>query len=161
MVVPAVTAVALGILLLRLREPARRTPLAAMVEAVSVTLGGVLSVQLLLSGSSWSELVATAGLTALFGATIASALAMGRAIAAVLATRGWRHVPFDAIVSFGAVSAVAAFLSGVMLVAAFGWWVTALVASVAVLRAGASPWHAREVTERWSWGPPRPSPSRG
>lgn len=161
LVVPAATAAALGILALRLRDPVRRTLLAATLEAVSVTLGGVLSVQLLLLGDGWSELVATAGLTVLFGTTVAGALAMGRAIVAVLTTGGWRQVPFDAIVSFGAVSAVAAFLSGVMLVAAFGWWVTSLAATVAILRAGAHPWRAREVTDRWSWGRLRPSVSRG
>jgi hypothetical protein len=161
MVVPAVTAVALGVLLLRLRDPLRRTPVAATVEALSVTLGGVLSVQLLLLGGTWSELLSVAGLTVLFGSSVACTLAMGRAIAAVLAMRGWRRVPFDAIVSFGAVSAVAAFLSGAMLVTAFGWRVTALVTTVATLRAGAYPWRAREVVERWSWGPLRFSASRG
>lgn len=153
LVAPVVTTVAMGILLLRLLDPARRTPVAATVEALSVTLSGMLSVRLLLLGGSWSELLAVAGLTALFGTSLACALAMGRAIAAALATRGWRDVPFDAIVSFGAVSAAASFLSGAMLVAAFGWRVTALVATVTILRAGASPWRAREVTERWSWGP--------
>jgi hypothetical protein len=161
MVVPAVTAVALGVVSLRLRDPLRRTPVAATVEAVSVTLGGVLSVQLLLLGGTWSELLSVAGLTVLFGSSVACTLGMARAIAAVLATRGWRHVPFDAIVSFGGVSAVAAFLSGAMLAIAFGWRVTALVAIVASMRAGASPWRAHEVVRRWSWGPLRSSTSPG
>lgn len=160
LVVPAVTAAALGLLLLRLRDPARRTPAAAAVEALSIGLGAVLVGRLLLLGDGWTALAGTTGLTALFGATVASALAMGRAIAAVLATRGWRQVPFDAIVSFAAVSAVAAFLSGVMLVAAFGWPTTGLVAVVAILRTGGQPWRAREVTESWSWEPWRPTVSR-
>ncbi|MFO7777703.1 MAG: hypothetical protein R6V28_05055 [Nitriliruptoraceae bacterium] len=158
-VVPVVTTVAVGILLLRLLEPARRTPVAATVEALSVTLSGVLTVQLLVLGGSWSELLAIAGLTAVFGTSLASVLSMGRAIAAALVTRAWRDVPFDAIVSFAAVSAAATFLSGAMLVAAFGWRLTALVATVAILRAGAYPWRAHEVTERWSWGPLRPVPT--
>jgi hypothetical protein len=158
--VPAVTAAAIGVLVLRLRDPLRRPPVAATVEAFSVTLGGVLVVQLLLLGGSWSELVSVAGLTGLFASSVAGTLAMGRALAAVFATRGWQHVPLDAIVSFGAVSAVAAFVSGVMLLTAFGGRVTALVATVAILRAGASPWRAREVIERWAWGPRRPSRSR-
>ncbi len=161
MVVPVVTAAAMGILLLRLRDPLRRHPVAATVEALSMTLGGVLSVQLLLVGGSWTELLGITGLTLLFGSSVACTLAMGRAITAVLATRAWRDVPFDAIVSFGAVSAVAGFLSGAMLVTAFGWRVAALVATVAILRAGASPWRASEVIGRWSWEPLRSPSSRG
>ncbi len=151
--IPLVTALALVALALRLRDPARRTPVAAVVEVVSVTLGAALLVELVLAGEGWADVGATGGLFLLFGATVASALAMGRVIGAVVVTRRWRQVPFDAIVSFGAVSVVAAFLSGVMLLTASGVAVVVLVATIAVLRAAAHPWQTQPIVQRWSWGP--------
>lgn len=149
--ISVVTAVVLATLLLRFRDPVRRSPVAAAVELVSVGLGAGLLVELVMAGSGWGEIAATSSLYVLFGATLAFVLTMVRVIAAVLLTRRRRHVPVDAVVSFGAVSAVAAWLSGAMLVAAFGWGVTLLVAVVAVLRAVAPPWTANEVLQRWTW----------
>ena len=153
--IPLVTALALVALALRFRDPARRTPVAAVVEVVSVTLGAVLLVELVLAGDGWAEVTAISGLFLLFGVTVASALSMGRVIGAVMLTRRCRQVPFDAIISFGAVSVVAAFLSGVMLLAAAGVAVVILVATIAVLRAAAHPWQVQPIVPRWSWGPHR------
>ncbi|TVP68819.1 MAG: hypothetical protein EA340_08270 [Nitriliruptor sp.] len=153
--IPLVTALALVALAWRFRDPARRTPVAAVVEVVSVTLGAALLVELVLAGGGWTEVTATSGLFLLFGATVASALSMGRVIGAVVLTRRCQQVPFDAIVSFGAVSVVAAFLSGVMLLAAAGSAVMVLVATIAVLRAVAHPWQVQPIVQRWSWGPHR------
>lgn len=158
--IPVVTAVALVTLALRFRDPARRSPTAAIVELLSVSLGAALLVELALAGTSWGEITATSSLYLLFGSTVAFVLAMVRVIAAVLLTRAHQRVPVDAVVSFGSVSAVAAVLSGAMLVSAFGWAVTALVAIVAVLRALAHPWTANEVLQRWTW-PLRGRPSTG
>ena len=158
--IPVVTAVALITLVLRFRDPARRGPVAAVVELLSVSLGAGLLVELALAGTSWGDITATSSLYVLFGSTVAFVLAMVRVIAAVLVTRRRQQVPVDAVVSFGGVSAVAALLSGAMLVSAFGWGVTILVALVAVLRAVAHPWTASEVLARWSW-PMRGRPSTG
>ncbi len=158
--IPVVTAVALVTLVLRFRDPARRSPVAAVVELLAVSLGAGLLVELALAGTTWGEITATSSLYLLFGATVAFVLAMVRVIAAVLVTGRRTQVPVDAVVSFGGVSAVAAVLSGAMLVSAFGWAVTALVATVAVLRAAAHPWTATEVLQRWRW-PMRGRPSTG
>ena len=155
---PLVTACALVALAWRFRDPARRTPVAAVVEVVSVTLGAALLVELLLAGGDWGEVTAVSGLFLLFGATVASALSMGRAIGAVVLTRRYQQVPFDAIVSFGVVSVVAALLSGVMLSAAAGVAVVVLVATIAVLRAVAHPWQVQPIVQAWSWGPHRADP---
>ncbi len=159
-VIPVVTAVALLTLVLRFRDPVRRSPVAAAVELLSVSLAAGLLVELALAGSSWGDITATSSLYVLFGATVAFVLSMVRVIAAVLLTRRRQQVPVDAVVSFGGVSALAALLSGAMLVAAFGWGVTVLVAVVAVLRAAAHPWRASEVLQRWTW-PLRGRPSTG
>ena len=153
--IPLVTALALVALALRLRDPARRTPVAAVVEVVSVTLGAALLVELVLTGGDWAEVTATSGLFLLFGATVASTLSMGRVIGAVVLARRHQQVPFDAIVSFGAVSIVAAFLAGVMLLAAAGVAVVILVTTIVVLRAAAHPWQVQSIVQRWSWGPHR------
>ncbi|GEM_PF-2603417 len=153
--IPLVTALALLTLAWRLRDPARRTPVAGVVEVVSVTLGAALLVELVLAGGGWTEVTATSGLFLLFGVTVASALSMGRVIGAVVLTRRCRQVPFDAIVSFGAVSVVAAFLSGVMLLSAAGTAGVVLVATISVLRAVAHPWQIQPIVQRWSWGPHR------
>ena len=153
--IPLVTALALVALALRLRDPARRTPVAAVVEVVSVTLGAALLVELVLTGGDWAEVTATSGLFLLFGATVASTLSMGRVIGAVVLARRHQQVPFDAIVSFGIVSIVAAFLAGVMLLAAAGVAVVIVVATIVVLRAAAHPWQVQPIVQRWSWGPHR------
>jgi hypothetical protein len=153
--IPLVTALALVALALRFRDPARRTPVAAVVEVVSVTLGAALLAELVLNGGDWAEVTAVSGLFLLFGATVASTLTMGRVIGAVVLTRRHQQVPWDAIVSFGAVSIVAAFLAGVMLVAAAGVAVVILVATLVVLRAAAHPWQVQPIVQRWSWGPHR------
>jgi len=153
--IPLVTALALVALAVRFRDPARRTPVAAVVEVVSVTLGAALLVELVLAGGGWAEVTATSGLFLLFGATVASTLTMGRVLGAVVLTRRCQQVPFDAVLSFGAVSMVAALLSGVMLLAAAGVVVVILVATIAVLRAAAHPWQVQSIVQRWSWGPHR------
>ena len=153
--IPLVTALALVALALRLRDPARRTPVAAVVEVVSVTLGAALLVELVLAGGDVAEVTAISGLFLVFGATMASALSMGRVIGAVVLTRRHQQVPFDAIVSFGAVSIVAAFLAGVMLLAAAGPAVVFLIATIVLLRAAAHPWQVQPIVQRWSWGPHR------
>lgn len=146
---PVITGLALVVLVLRLREPDRRRPPAAAVEVLSVTLTAGLLVELTLAGSGWARITATTSLYALFGATVAFVLAMARVVVAVVRTRRPQQVPLDAVVSFGAVSAVAALLSGAMVVAAFGWVVAGVIATVAVLRAAARPWTAVEVLRRW------------
>ncbi len=149
--VPFVTALALAVLVVRLRVPARQTPVAVAVEVLSLALSAVLVADLLMGVRGWATTLATMSLYATFGLTLAFALGMGRAASAAVVTDQRRAVPFDAIVSFGGSNAVAAGLAGAMVIAAAGGGVAALVATVAVLRVLATRSDLDSLAASWRW----------
>ena len=149
--VTAATVLALAVLVVRLRRPERRTPVVAAVELTSIALTAALLVDLVVGTGSWTGTIGTVSLYTLFGLTVALSLGMGRAAGAAIVTRRYRAVPFDAIVSFGTVCAVAAGLAGAMVLAAEGGAAAGLVAVVAVLRVLASRCDLHQLAESWRW----------
>lgn len=149
--VTAATVLALAVLVVRLRRPERRTPVAAGVELTSITMSAVLLADLVIGTGSWVGTVGTVSLYTLFGLTVALSLGMGRAAGAAIVARQRRSVPFDAIVSFGTVCAVAAGLAGAMVLAAEGGVAAGVVAVVAVLRVLASRTDLHQLAQSWRW----------
>lgn len=148
---PFVTALALAVLAVRLRAPARRTVASVAVEVVSLAVSAVLVADVLMGVRGWATTLATMSLYATFGLTLAFAIGMGRAASAAVVTDQRRAVPFDAIVSFAGSTAVAAALAGMMVVAAAGGAVAAMVATVAVLRVLATRSDLDALAASWRW----------